>query len=120
MSELTVLIVEDDPASSDILTELLEHDGMVVTAVTSGEAALELLAEHTYTLAIVDLALPGMDGWQVQAALRDLPGAAATIPVALTAYYTPLLAQEARTAGFAAAFAKPITPSFVKSVKRLL
>lgn len=120
MSNWSVLIVEDDPSSSDILEQILEHNGMAVDSAESGESALELLRNHHYDLAIFDLALPGMDGWQLQEEMHRIAGTENTITIALTAFYTPLLAKQAKEAGFTAAFPKPITQSLVSSLKRMV
>lgn len=120
MTNWSVLIVEDDPSSSDILAQILEHNQMTVRSVSSGEEALELLADNRYDLIVIDLALPGMDGWQLQKEIDKIPNTERTISIALTAFYTPLLAKEAKEAGFAAAFPKPITQSLVTSLQRLL
>ncbi|MEM9952367.1 MAG: response regulator [Chloroflexota bacterium] len=120
MTNLSVLVVEDDPSSSEILEQILEHNGMAITTAASAEDALNLLEQTTYDLAILDLALPGMDGWQLKEQMNAMPTAQDTITIALTAYYTPLLAKEAKDAGFVAAFPKPITDVFVKSLQRLL
>lgn len=117
MIDVSVLIVDDDPNSRDILTKFLEHYGMQVESVPSGEDALAVLNHKSYTFVVIDLALPGMDGWELQ---QRIPNPAATLAVAVTGYYTPLLAKEAKEAGFAAAFPKPITQSLVTSLQRLL
>ena len=119
MSAWSVLIVEDDPSSSEILAQILEHNGMVVDSAATGEDARELLEKNQYDLAILDLALPGIDGWQLQKEMQHIPDAQNTITVALTAFYTPLLAKQAKDAGFSAAFPKPITESFVRSLQGL-
>ena len=120
MSNWSVLIVEDDPSSSDILAQILEHNGMTVDIASSAENALQLLNDNRYDLAVLDLALPGMDGWQLQQEMRQLPNAHDIIAIAVTAYYTPLLAKEAKEAGFSAAFPKPVTQSLAKSLQTLL
>src|SRR5690606_30927253 len=120
VSNWSVLIIEDDPSSLDILAQILEHNNMRVDSASSGEAALELLAENRYDLAIIDLALPGIDGWQLQQEIQQMPDAKNTLCIALTAFYTPHLAKEAKDAGFTAAFPKPITQSLVTSLQRLL
>ena len=120
MPEWSVLIIEDDPSSLDILAQVLEHNGMRVDSATSGEYALELVKKNHYDLAVIDLALPGIDGWQLQQEIQDLSLEHQPICIALTAYYTPLLAKEAKDAGFTAAFPKPITQSLVASLQRLL
>lgn len=120
MSATRVLVVEDDASSADILTHLLEHHQMRVSRAATGESAMQMLNENDYDLIIIDLALPGVDGWQVFDHLQSLPHLEDSIAVALTAYYTPFLAQEARRKGFAAAYPKPVTKALMASLGRLL
>jgi CheY-like chemotaxis protein len=120
MSNWRILIVEDDPASWDVLAHLLEHNDIAVDVAETGEAALTLLEQHTYSLAILDLALPGMDGWGVLKAIQNNPETDTLIVIALTAYYTPSLARDAKEAGFAACFPKPITQSLIQNIQAIL
>jgi DNA-binding response OmpR family regulator len=62
---LPVLVVEDDAGVRAYLAAVLEHAGYWVIAAESGEEALELLGNRPAKLAVLDLALPGMDGFAV-------------------------------------------------------
>lgn len=75
-----ILLVEDDLALVRGLKEALESDGCVVRAVNRGNAALETALEFRPDLVILDVMMPGMDGWQVLGALRK-DTATASIPV---------------------------------------
>jgi CheY-like chemotaxis protein len=99
---------------------LLEHYEMGVDVAETGEHALTLLDQHNYNLAILDLALPGMDGWAVLNAIRTHPHTQHLPAIALTAYYTPGLARDARQAGFVACFPKPITRSLVQDIEAIM
>jgi CheY-like chemotaxis protein len=68
-----VMIVDDDPALTDGLTELLEDEGYVVVAARDGVDALEQLrAGLRPSVILLDLMMPRMDGWDFrQAQLRD-------------------------------------------------
>jgi DNA-binding response OmpR family regulator len=57
-----VLVVEDEPAAATALQDVLVHSSCDVEVVGTAEAALKSLGESWFSLAIVDLALPGMDG----------------------------------------------------------
>ncbi len=70
-SDELVLIVEDDADVRDLLVRRLERLGYRTQAVDSGEAALEVAAKDTPQLAVVDIILPGMDGWELIRRLRD-------------------------------------------------
>jgi signal transduction histidine kinase/CheY-like chemotaxis protein len=72
------LVVEDDPATREMLERWLARDGWAVAAATDGHAALELLARTRPALLILDLLMPGMDGFELierleQEAFRDIP-----------------------------------------------
>ncbi|NBD36757.1 MAG: response regulator, partial [Chloroflexi bacterium] len=64
-----ILIIDDENSIRFFLQELLEKDGHRVTAVASGEEALERIAEKKFDLALVDLKLQGISGTEV---LREL------------------------------------------------
>ena len=103
-----ILIVEDEPDSRDLIHSLLSYHGMQTMCVDSGEAALDALQEFTPDMVIVDLALPGIDGWTLVAVLRELPALQDTRFVAVTAYHNPRVAQEVSQAGFHGYIEKPI------------
>jgi DNA-binding response OmpR family regulator len=66
-----VLVVEDEPQMRALLTDNLEFEGYHVTAVESGERALEELGQRAVSLVLVDLMLPGMSGFHLCEQLRD-------------------------------------------------
>jgi CheY-like chemotaxis protein len=70
----TVLVVEDDAGLRAYLTEILERQGYRVIAAGSGEEALAALGGQTAVLAVLDIGLPGMDGFAVAEHLaKDVP-----------------------------------------------
>lgn len=66
----SVLLVEDDSHQRFFMEQLLGSLGLSVSAASSGEAAIETLNDRAPDLAILDISLPGMSGWQVGAELR--------------------------------------------------
>jgi two-component system alkaline phosphatase synthesis response regulator PhoP len=66
----TILIVEDDRRISTIACDYLRHAGFAVLTADTGEAGLRLAAEHHPDLVVLDLRLPGMDGFAVASQLR--------------------------------------------------
>lgn len=102
------MLVEDEPDAQEVVKSLLSVYDIEVTTAFSGEDALEVLAVRQPTLAIIDLALPNMDGWQLLASMRADPALAGIPAIAMTAYHSTHVAQEAVAAGFAAYFPKPI------------
>jgi len=73
------LVVDDDPGLLGLLTRLLELEDLDVTAVSSGEAALAAARDERPDLAILDVNLPGLSGYEVCRALRELYGPALPI-----------------------------------------
>ena len=72
MSVARILIVDDEPGIRQSLREVLEDEGLSVEAVDSGEACLEALERATYSLVLLDIWLPGMDGLETLERLRHL------------------------------------------------
>jgi diguanylate cyclase (GGDEF)-like protein len=67
---LTVLIVDDDPTNVDLLSDLCRVTGYAVLTANNGEAALEIAREHRPDLVLLDVMMPGMDGYEVLAKLK--------------------------------------------------
>ena len=78
--EKTVLVVEDDPWTRTVLTELLADEGYRVMRAASGIQALQLARSHSPDVIVLDLNLPGKSGLEVLRALRANEQTA-TIPV---------------------------------------
>jgi CheY-like chemotaxis protein len=116
----TVLLVEDDYYSQEVICVMLKHVDIEVDVVSSGAEALEQLSKATYPLAIIDLGLPGISGWEVLKRIRHNPETNGLPCVAITAYHDSVVAQEAIEAGFDAYFPKPLALSFGKDISRVL
>jgi len=65
-----ILCVDDEPEVVSFITRCLETEGCAVDACTSGQEALERLATHEYGLVLLDVAMPGLDGWEVCRQIR--------------------------------------------------
>lgn len=78
----TVLIVDDDPAVGDMIGRFLEGEGFSVVSASTGEDGLALAIKHRPTAVILDVMLPGMDGWDVLSAMKR-EQALADIPVVM-------------------------------------
>lgn len=71
----TVLVVDDEPDQLGLITTFLNREGCTVIAAASGEHALALSPDIPVDLMILDLLLPGVDGWALAAELRTrFPG----------------------------------------------
>jgi CheY-like chemotaxis protein len=75
-----VLVVDDDQAARDMLGRVLAGDGYRVRQAVDGDEAMHEIARRTPDLLVLDLLMPGMDGFQVLEALRTDP-ATADVPV---------------------------------------
>src|SRR4051812_40788515 len=95
-----VLVVEDDAGNREMLTRMFKLHNVKVVAAASGEEALTQIQQFSPSLIILDLALPGIDGWTVLKRLRENEALASTPIVAMTAYHTPEMAEEAKQVGF--------------------
>jgi signal transduction histidine kinase/CheY-like chemotaxis protein len=102
----SVLIVEDHADSRIMLAEVLELEGHRVTAVSNGPAALEQAAASRPDVAIVDIGLSGMDGYETARRLRGAHGDAVFL-VAVTGYSQAEDVANAYAAGFDAHIVKP-------------
>jgi CheY-like chemotaxis protein len=67
----TILVVEDDPHVLEMVQELLESRGLSSIAARSGEKALAILDRQPVDLILMDIRMPGMNGWDVLRALKD-------------------------------------------------
>lgn len=104
-----VLIVDDDPSIRLLMRESLEAAGFRVEEAEAGEQALALLADSTPDLIMLDVILPGIDGFEVCALVRDIPGKA-NIPIVLVTGNNDLeYIQRAYDMGVTDFITKPIT-----------
>lgn len=77
---MALLIIEDEPKTSDYLQRGLSESGFAVRLARTGRDGLAIAREEEIELIVLDVMLPGMDGWQVLQALRSAP-ATEQIPV---------------------------------------
>ncbi|HEX2905267.1 MAG TPA: response regulator [Phototrophicaceae bacterium] len=122
INDWRILVVEDDPDGQDVVARILRYHKISLDIANDAEEALQLLIGGSqYTGAIIDLALPGIDGWTLLGAIRRDPQTANLPCVAVTAYHSAEVAVKAIEMGFNAYFAKPLeTTSFVRELERVL
>ena len=117
----SVLVVEDDPDHRAIDCTILKHAGYRILEAADGHAALEIAEAHGPDLVLLDVGLPGMDGWEVMQSLKQHPDTAAIPIVMLTAHVLPQHRVRAKAAGCSAFLAKPIEPvHVVEAVQELI
>jgi CheY-like chemotaxis protein len=121
MNNWQVLVIEDEYDSMEVVQGLLEHRGIPSVGVSTGEDALSAVENFQPTLIIIDLALPGLNGWELLKHFRSTPSVQDVPCVAMTAYHTAELAEQAIEAGFNAYFAKPLdATSFVRELENIV
>ena len=120
LSKPVVLVVEDNPVNMKLAADLLELNGFAVLKAGDGEQAFQLLAAATPALILLDLHLPGMDGFEIFQRIRANSAWAGCKIVALTASAMREDEEQIRDAGFTDYIAKPInTKQFIQKVKQL-
>jgi two-component system, chemotaxis family, CheB/CheR fusion protein len=106
-----VLIVDDDPEAGETMAVLLQLDGYSVARAVDLDSALLVGATFLPQVVLMDIALPGADGYEVAERLRGLPGIGhETIFIALTGFGRPDDLRRSEEAGFAHHLVKPIEP----------
>src|SRR5262245_45186571 len=84
-SQPTILVVADTPAHTRLLTTVLARRGYRVAVAESGPEALRQVAARAPDLVLLDIVMPGMDGYEVCRRLRDSPATQALPVVMMTA-----------------------------------
>ena len=121
MANWHVLVVEDDPDGQEVVARILRHHKMTVDIAPTGEDALTMLNAIDYSLAVIDLSLPQIDGWRVLENIQSMPHLAQLPCVAVTAFHSADVAVKAIAAGFTAYFSKPLDPvSFVRDLENIV
>jgi CheY-like chemotaxis protein len=103
-----VLVVDDNHDAADMMRIVLELDGHEVRIVHDGPAALELTKTFRPELILLDIGLPGMDGYKVAGSLRAMPESKNTVLVAVTGYSSEADVRHSREAGFDRHLSKPL------------
>ena len=105
-----VLVVEDSPVIQRLIDMTLRSEGFEVEFSDSGTEGLEKALTGTHDVVVLDIGLPGLDGWQVLEALRA-DETTRTLPViVLTAHGRAKVQDEADSRGANLALSKPFNP----------
>jgi CheY-like chemotaxis protein len=107
-SSRRVVVVEDNTDSREMLDRLLRMEGHEVHSAEDGASALEVVARVVPDVVLIDIGLPGLDGYEVARRLRDTPAGRSMLLVAMTGYGQPRDRLRALEAGFDDHLVKPI------------
>lgn len=105
---MKVLVVDDERPIRQMLHRFLSNRGYDVTTVADGQTALETYQTDRYLLAIVDIMLPRIDGYELCRRIRTLPYGDQTTILAMTAYSSPDILEKIFEAGANDYITKPI------------
>lgn len=107
----SVLLVDDNETNLMLGTMLLEGLGLKVKGAESGEAAVEKAAQQCFCAVLMDISMPGIDGFEATRRIRKLPGREKLPILALTAYASSREQENARASGMNDYLTKPISQS---------
>lgn len=112
-----ILIVDDNIDAGETLGILLRDSGSEVCVVHDGTSALDEAAAFVPDVVLLDIGLPGMDGFEVARRLREIPGLESALFVAVSGYALDEHRREATEAGIDRYFTKPVG---IKALRELL
>jgi len=113
---LRVLIVEDNVDAANSLKMLLSRWGHEVRVTHDGPSALEAAGVFWPHVVLLDIGLPGMDGWQIAALMREQTCTKSAVLLAVTAYGQETDVQRSLTVGLHDHMVKPVNPRELKGV----
>lgn len=120
-SPATILLVDDNPLNLELVADLLEAAGHTVVQAATAEAGIGAALTSAPDLILLDIGLPGMDGFEAVRVLKGDPRTCDIPTVALTAAAMAGDRQRAIDSGFAHYITKPIdTRAFPREIARLL
>ncbi|MBF0107950.1 MAG: response regulator [Magnetococcales bacterium] len=116
-----ILVVEDEPNNQKLVTDILDQAGHTWSLAGDGLVALERIEAEVFDLVLMDIMLPGMDGYEVTRAIRnrgaDPVGTASSVPViGITAHVLKGDRNKCLNAGMNGFLAKPFRPRDLLSV----
>lgn len=116
-----VLVIEDSPSVRRLIEVCLRVLDVEVTSAADGIAGLEEADATDPDVIVLDIGLPGLDGWEVLSQLRSNPATAEMKVLVLTAHAQPEMADRAAEGGADAFMTKPFRPIDLRiQVEKLL
>jgi PAS domain S-box-containing protein len=112
----SILVVDDNVDAADTLADMLRTSGHSVTVAYTPETALQTFSTLPVDLAILDIGLPGISGYELANLMRESGGNTDVRYVAVTGFGQQLDKERSRAANFAAHLVKPVTLSDIAAV----
>jgi CheY-like chemotaxis protein len=109
----SVLLVEDDPDFQTMFRAIVEYSGNQLIVTPDAESAIEYLVLHTPDVIVMDIFLPGVDGYKALQYMRKYALVKDCSVVATTAYFTDHTPKELMAWGFSGYLPKPFDPDKV-------
>ena len=113
-----VLLIEDNRDAREMFRVMLELAGHEVLEAEEGVSGLELLKSARPDVAVIDVGLPGLDGYEIARQFRAEPDSHRVMLVALTGYGTPEARELSRQAGFDHHLIKPVNTEALQEIMR--
>jgi CheY-like chemotaxis protein len=105
---MPILIVDDDQAAAETQAIILRRHGYSVLTCTDGADALGLIEQHRPRVLLLDLILPGVDGFDVVQELKENPDLRPKLVIAVTGYGDVDTREQTAAAGFDYHLVKPV------------
>jgi CheY-like chemotaxis protein len=105
---LSIVVIEDNADTREMLVDALRYSGHEVESADDGISGLKLIKQRRPDIALVDLGLPGIDGYAVARRMRAVDPECHTRLVAISGYGQPRDRERAREAGFDDHMVKPV------------
>jgi CheY-like chemotaxis protein len=116
--DVRILVVDDNEDAADMLVEVLTAEGYRVRAANDGPAAIRVASEFKPDVAVLDIGLPVMDGYELAGRLQQLPEMSGIRLFAVTGYAQEADRKRSAAAGFDGHFAKPLDVDVLGRVLR--
>jgi PAS domain S-box-containing protein len=111
-----ILVVDDNDDSAQTMAMLLRYWGHEAWVANNGEAGLELARQHQPDCVLLDLGMPGMDGYEVGRRLKEDTSLKRTCIVAMTGWHQDEHRRRTRDAGFDHHLVKPVDPAALQAL----
>jgi len=119
--EQRVLVIEDSPSVRRLIEVCLRVLDVTVSSAVDGTEGLDRITEELPDVVVLDIGLPGLDGWEVLTRMRANPESSEVKVLVLTAHAQPEMADRAAKGGADAFMTKPFRPVDLRvQVEKLL